>query len=180
MRGRAQARRALSPPSFLRPHEDDVLPLGPRLGERLACFGGARTALPPAFRITSPLGKPSSAARSSGARSPATTRSNISIRIVADLINVCGASKCRISDSAVIYFLRVGISMQARRRRRASIRTNPGRRDLLLPPLRSTLFGDAFAAFQDRQQPRKMRGLPADNGQAGFDQGFHLQAYSPA
>jgi ferredoxin len=36
-----------------------------------------------------------------------------------------------------------------RRRRHASNRANPRGRDLLLSPLRSTLFGDVFAAFQE-------------------------------
>jgi hypothetical protein len=46
--------------------------------------------------------------------------------------------------------------------RHASNRANPGRQDVLLSSLRSTLFGDVFAAFQEWQQYRKkMCGLPA-------------------
>jgi hypothetical protein len=71
------------------------------------------------------------------------------------------------------------ILMRTWRRQHASIRANPGRRDLLLSPLRSTLFGDTFAAFQKCRLYRKMRGLPADYGQAGFNQRSDLQAHSP-
>ena len=48
----------------------------------------------------------------------------------------------------------------------------------LLSPLRSTLFRHAFAAIQDRQQYRKMCGLPDDHEQVGFNQGPDLQAHS--
>jgi transposase len=48
------------------------------------------------------------------------------------------------------------------RRRHASNRANSRGRDLLLSPVRSTLFSHAFAAIQDRQQYRKMKPAKAD------------------
>ena len=44
--------------------------------------------------------------------------------------------------------------------------------------LRSNVFGDAFAAFEERQQYCEMRGLQANDGRAG--QGSSLQAHSSA
>src|SRR5215469_16365390 len=62
----------------------------------------------------------------------------------------------------------------------ASHRTKFHRRDVLLSPLRSTLFGDALAAPPKRKQRCEMRRVPANDGQVGLDQGPHLQAYSSA
>src|SRR5262249_53566461 len=42
--------------------------------------------------------------------------------------------------------------------------------------LRSTLFGDPFAASQERKQRRKMRRWPSDHGQVRFDESSGLQA----
>jgi hypothetical protein len=48
--------------------------------------------------------------------------------------------------------------------RYASIRGNPGRPGLLLPALRSPLFCDAFAAFREGEQCRKMCSLRKNHG----------------
>jgi hypothetical protein len=52
-------------------------------------------------------------------------------------------------DGAGIYFLWGSYWFWVRRRRHASNRANPGRHDVLLSSLRSTLFGDVLAAFQE-------------------------------
>jgi len=52
-------------------------------------------------------------------------------------------------DGAGIYFLWGSYWFWVRRRRHASNRANPGRQDVLLSSLRSTLFGDVLAAFQE-------------------------------
>src|SRR5262249_60806185 len=46
-------------------------------------------------------------------------------------------------------FVALLIGSSGRRRRHASIRANSRGERLLLPPLRSALFSDAFAAFQE-------------------------------
>jgi hypothetical protein len=52
-------------------------------------------------------------------------------------------------DGAGIYFVWGSYWFWVRRRRHASNRANPGRQDVLLSSLRSTLFGDVLAAFQE-------------------------------
>jgi hypothetical protein len=52
-------------------------------------------------------------------------------------------------DGAGIYFLWGSYWFWVWRRRHASNRANPGRQDVLLSSLRSTLFGDVLAAFQE-------------------------------
>ena len=55
------------------------------------------------------------------------------------------------ADLTVLEFISFGahIWFWVRRRRHASNRANPGRQDVLLSSLRSTLFGDVLAAFQE-------------------------------
>jgi hypothetical protein len=66
-----------------------------------------------------------------------------------------------------------------RRRRHASHRTDPRGQDFLLPPVRSPLLRDGFAAFPARQRRRNMCGLPPNHGYKRFCQKVRLQAHSP-
>ena len=65
-------------------------------------------------------------------------------------------------------FLRFGAHIALNRRpQHASNRPSTQGWDLLLSSLRSNVFGDAFAASQERQQYCEMRGLQANDGRAG-------------
>jgi hypothetical protein len=59
----------------------------------------------------------------------------------------------------------------------ASNRAHPGRSELLLPPLRSPLFRDAFAIFQEAQQICQMCSLRTNHRQVGFNRSSYLQAH---
>jgi hypothetical protein len=76
-------------------------------------------------------------------------------------------------------FLRFGAHIALNRRpQHASNRPSTQGWDFLLSSLRSDVFGDAFAAAQERRQYCEMRGLQANDGRAG--QGSSLQAHSSA
>ena len=57
------------------------------------------------------------------------------------------------------------------RRADASNRRDPGRPELLLPPLRSSLCCDVFATIRQRQQCRQVCSLRTDHGQNGIRPG---------
>ena len=79
-------------------------------------------------------------------------------------MDVCSA--VRLSGFRALAY---SILVRVPRCQNASNRVSPRRQELLLSPLWGTLFGDAFATFQERKQRRKMYGLPANHGQVGFN-----------